>query len=90
MLYLFQVYSVVVQQFHVLLSAHQGKCTVNPIHYRDFLYGLFKKCLFIFKRESVQAGEGQRERQRIPSGLATVSAEPSTGLKPTNQTEIIT
>ena len=39
--------------------------------------------------ERVQAGEGQRERERekerIPSRFCTVSAEPHTGLEPTNR-----
>ena len=29
-------------------------------------------------------GEGQRERETIPSGLYTVSAEPDVGLEPMN------
>ena len=49
-----------------------------------------------FERERERAGEGQRERvrergerERIPSRLLTVSAEPNVGLKPTNR-EIMT
>ena len=57
----------------------------------SFLY--FLKCSFIFEREreSVPAGEGQRERggERIPSRLPAVSPEPYAGLSPTNR-EIMT
>ena len=38
--------------------------------------------LFILReRESGRGAERERERQRIPSRLCTVSAEPSVGLK---------
>ena len=41
--------------------------------------------MFIFERE--RAGEGQRERgrERIPSRLHAVSAEPNVGLEPMNR-----
>ena len=39
--------------------------------------------------EKAQAGEGQKERERILSRLLAVRAEPNTGLKPTNR-EILT
>ena len=41
------------------------------------------------ERERVQVGEGQRGRERIPSRLHIVSAEPDAGLDPTNP-EIVT
>ena len=50
---------------------------------------LFLKFLYLL-RESVctQVGEGQRERpeerERMPSRFHTASAEPDTGLEPTN------
>ena len=47
--------------------------------------------LFLRERERALAGEGQRERkkERIPSRLHTVSAEPHAGLELTNH-EIMT
>ena len=44
----------------------------------------FFKCVFIFERESVQAGEGQREADD-PSALTTDNSEPSAGLELTNR-----
>ena len=42
------------------------------------------------ERESEQAGEEQKERrERIPSSLCSVGAEPDVGLEPTNR-EIMT
>ena len=40
--------------------------------------------MFIFKREGAQAGEGQREGERILSRLCAVRAEPDVGLDPIN------
>ena len=51
----------------------------------------FKKISIYFerKRENVHTrasvGEGQRERERIPSRLHAVSSEPHTGLNPRNR-----
>ena len=41
------------------------------------------------ERETVQVGEGQRGKERIPSRLHIFSAEPDVGLDPTNP-EIMT
>ena len=51
----------------------------------------FLSFYLLILREREGAGEGQRERrrERIPSRLYTVSAEPSMGLDPTNR-EIMT
>ena len=45
---------------------------------------LFLNSYFLFLSKRVQAGKGQRERQRIWSRLHTDSREPHVGLKPTN------
>ena len=38
-----------------------------------------------FEIEKARVGEGQRERERIPSRLPAVSTEPHLGLDPTNR-----
>ena len=43
---------------------------------------LFFKLFIYLEKERARAGEGQRER--VPSRLHTVSAEPDAGLDPTN------
>ena len=61
---------------------------------------VYKLCIFLnlfidregereTERENDQAGEGHRDRQRIPSRLHTASTEPNAGLKLTNR-EIMT
>ena len=59
---------------------------------------LLKKCLIIFERErdrgrereNMHQGRGrERGREKIPSRLLKFSAEPDTGLDPTNR-EIMT
>ena len=56
-----------------------------------YCYYLLNVLLYLFLRETEQAGEGQRERERerIPSRLHTVSTEPDVGLELTNR-EIMT
>ena len=54
---------------------------------RLFFFFNFFKCLFIFKRERVWAGEGQREgatESEVGFRLSAVSTEPDVGFKPTN------
>ena len=43
---------------------------------------LLFKCLFVLMRERLCLGEGQRERERIPSKFHAVSTEPTRGLNP--------
>ena len=47
---------------------------------------LFFIFLFESERDSVSKVGAERERQRIPSRLCTVSGEPDAGLKLRNQT----
>ena len=49
-------------------------------------YPFFKFLFIYFERDTVRAGEGQRER--IPSRLRTVSTEPYVVLDPTNHETI--
>ena len=49
---------------------------------------LDKTCVSVHN-ESVWVGEGQREGERIPSRLLAISAEPDSGLHPSNR-EIMT
>ena len=49
------------------------------------IYYFFLNLKFIyFERERESRGEAEREGERIPSSLLTVSVEPHVGLKPTN------
>ena len=50
------------------------------------LYQLFFKVYLFILREKAQVGEGQgeRERERIPSRLCADSIWPNAGLEPTN------
>ena len=48
------------------------------------MYKLFLMFIYLFLREraSREGAERERERERIPNRLCTVSAEPDAGLKP--------
>ena len=62
-----------------------------PLGFSDLSLHFFLSLFIRFERESIQVGEGQREREgeRIPSRLCTVSAKPDVGLEPTD-CEIVT
>ena len=76
------VNSVIHISYHpILLKGHTFWRQRTTHQFLQFFLNLFRE------RESMWAGEGQRERerrQRIPSRLSTVSAEPHTGLDPMN------
>ena len=72
------------------LQDHSRLCILRSVllllFFNFILINLFFLSLFIL-RESVYAGEGQRERGReskFPSRLLTVSMEPNVGLKLTS------
>ena len=50
-----------------------------------FLSFFFFKVIHVCERVSGGGAERERGRERIPSRLRTVNAEPDTGLDPTNQ-----
>ena len=75
-----------------LFSKDQFLLTNTWPLFKKYLFNYLFICLFVYlfwERERVQAGEGQRERERIPSRLCTVSTEPHTEFKLRNH-EIMT
>ena len=42
-------------------------------------------CMLMHTHRHVCSGEGQREEERIPNRLHTMSTEPSVGLEPMNR-----
>ena len=67
-------------RYKMELSTCVGVCVHEHVLLSLFLY---------FERESMSSAEAEREGERIPSRLCTVSTEPYSGSDPMNR-EIVT